>query len=191
MNARSGRDSTRRPSRRPTLALAGLLSLIVVGGLSARALSGALGRDRSSPGAHKPAVSPTSVRQGHETSDMPAGPAALAIVGLLLLIAVGALVAWALGATFEHRRPPETPSAFERAAASPALPRLEVDGRADRVAIDLRAQARLSGYGWTDRQAGLARIPIARAMALQAQAGWPDADAGPANPAPGARGGTP
>ncbi|HZZ70311.1 MAG TPA: hypothetical protein VFE18_19245 [Phenylobacterium sp.] len=128
-----------------------------------------------------------SARPGHETSDLPAGPAVLAIAGLLSLIVVGALVAWALTAAFEHARPGRAPSAFQRAAATPAFPRLEVDARADRIALERRAQAHLAGYGWTDRQAGLAHIPIDRAMALQAAEGWPDADSKPVAPAEGAR----
>jgi hypothetical protein len=125
-----------------------------------------------------------TARPGHETRDLPAGFAALAIAGLLSLIVIGALTAWAMTAWFGHDNPATAPNAFERAAAIPAAPRLEVDGRADRLAIDQRAEDRLAGYGWTDRQAGLAHIPIDRAMALQAEQGWPDADAGPANAVP-------
>jgi hypothetical protein len=128
-----------------------------------------------------------SARTGHETSDLPAGPAVLAIAGLLSLIVIGALVAWGLTAGFEHARPTHAPSAFQRAAATPAFPRLEVDARADRIALEQRAQAHLAGYGWTDRSAGLAHIPIDRALALQAAEGWPDADTPPATPAEGAR----
>ena len=181
MSGKPGDETTRRPSSHPTSAVAGLLSLIAIGGLAARALTGGDGRRRQPQGTPGAAVTPTRVTAGHETSDLPPGPVSLAIAGLLSLVVVGALVAWALTATFERRRPAETPSAFERAAASPAAPRLEVKGRADRRAIEDRAAARLTGYGWTDREAGLAHIPIERAMSLQAQAGWPDNDAGPVN----------
>lgn len=173
------RDRTAAPA---ALAIARLLSLVAVGALAARALTTALGRSRD---AGTSDAAPANPRLGHESSDLPAGPAALAIAGLLSLIAVGALVAWALTASFERRHPSQAPSAFERAAATPALPRLEVNGRAARLAIEQRAEARLAGYGWADRQGGLVHIPIQRAMALQAQAGWPDADAGLAGAAPG------
>jgi hypothetical protein len=119
-----------------------------------------------------------TARPGYEPSDLPAGPAALAIAGLLALIVIGALAAWAMTAAVQHRRPATAPNAFQRAAATPAFPRLEVDARADRLAIEARAQARLAGYGWSDRQARLAHVPIERAMALQAAEGWPDADPG-------------
>jgi hypothetical protein len=120
-------------------------------------------------------------RDGFERSDLPALPAALAIGGVLSLIAVAALVAWALAASFGQRHPVTRPDAFQQAAAQPASPRLEADPSADRMAIDAAAQAHLTGYGWSDRQAGLAHVPIDRAMALLVQQGWPDADTGPTN----------
>lgn len=50
----------------------------------------------------------------------------------------------------------------------PTQPRLQAVPRADRITL-YRAQAeRLSSYGWTDRSAGIAHIPIERAMALLA-----------------------
>jgi hypothetical protein len=49
---------------------------------------------------------------------------------------------------------------------------------ADRARIEAEAAARLSGYGWADRETGRARIPIERAMTLLAEHGWPDPDAG-------------
>ena len=63
-------------------------------------------------------------------------------------------------------------------APFPAEPRvgppLEVDPRAERVRIEKEASGRLETYGWTDREAGLARIPVERAIAILAEHGWPD-----------------
>jgi hypothetical protein len=111
---------------------------------------------------------------GHERSDAPPRFVAIGLAGFLMLIGVGALVALAVGTAFEHHRPVSRPNAFQLAAAGAPAPRLEVNGRADRLAIERRAEARLNGYGWADRPAGLARIPIDRAIALQAEQGWPD-----------------
>ncbi|HEY3800865.1 MAG TPA: hypothetical protein VGL58_21130 [Caulobacteraceae bacterium] len=122
-----------------------------------------------------------SAKAGHETSDLPAGWAALAIAGLLSLIVVGALVAWGMTAWTQHARPMQAPSGFQQAASQPASPRLEVDALSDRLALERRAEARLAGYGWADRAASLAHIPIGRAMSLLATQGWPDADTGPTN----------
>ncbi|WFU11282.1 hypothetical protein QA646_23060 (plasmid) [Rhizobium sp. CB3090] len=59
-------------------------------------------------------------------------------------------------------------------------PRLEVSPSADRHALQLEAQSRLQGYGWNDRAAQTAHIPIDRAMAILAARGWPDQDNGEA-----------
>ncbi len=57
-----------------------------------------------------------------------------------------------------------------------AGPRLEVSPGADRDAIQREAEGRLQGYGWADRAARTAHIPIDRAMAILASRGWPDQD---------------
>lgn len=65
----------------------------------------------------------------------------------------------------------------------PPPPRLEV--RPLKTLEQVRASERelLEGYGWVDREAGLARIPIGRAMAILAGRGWPAADEAPQLPA--------
>lgn len=61
-------------------------------------------------------------------------------------------------------------------------PRLEIDPKQDARRLNEAALKRLQGYGWTDRKAGEAHIPIGRAMALLAERGWPDPDIGGARP---------
>jgi hypothetical protein len=122
-----------------------------------------------------------SPRAGHETADLPPPAVLAAIAGLLLLIAIGALVAWGVLAGFRAKAPVVQRSPFDRAAAREPYPHLEVHAAADRIRLEAKAQARLTGYGPSGQGAGLARIPIERAMALQAAKGWPDSDA----PAPG------
>jgi hypothetical protein len=52
-------------------------------------------------------------------------------------------------------------------------PRLEVDERSELKNILLEQQQELNSYGWVDEKAGVARIPIERAMQLVAQRGLP------------------
>lgn len=52
-------------------------------------------------------------------------------------------------------------------------PRLQVAPQADLAALRSREDAELNGYGWVDRQAGVVRIPINRAMDLIVQRGLP------------------
>jgi hypothetical protein len=51
----------------------------------------------------------------------------------------------------------------------PPQPRLQTHAPSDRAAEVASQRARLNGYEWIDRDAGIARIPIDRAMALQAE----------------------
>jgi hypothetical protein len=52
-------------------------------------------------------------------------------------------------------------------------PRLEIDETTEINAFRLQEEQTLHSYGWVDQQAGMARIPIDRAMALVAQRGLP------------------
>jgi hypothetical protein len=59
---------------------------------------------------------------------------------------------------------------------SPPEPRLQIDPQQDLAALRQQEQQRLSGYGWVDRERGLARIPVERAMediARRGLPGWP------------------
>ena len=162
----------REDSHDAPLKVAGLLSLIGVAALTAAAAVGL--RFAHEPG--EPA------RGGYEQSDAPPRMVVAALAGLLALVGVGALVGWAILAGFGSGHPAIAPSGFDKAAALPAAPRLAVNQLRDRVNLERQAQAHLSGYGWTNQAAGLARIPIERAMALQAAEGWPDADTNAAPP---------
>jgi hypothetical protein len=106
----------------------------------------------------------------HERRDVPAGRVAWGFAGLAALVLLAFAVAGGLLALF-----PGPPA--DRRWQVPPPPRLQVDESAGRAAIERAADAKLEGYGWTDRAAGRAHIPIARAMALLAARGWPD-DAG-------------
>lgn len=62
--------------------------------------------------------------------------------------------------------------------AAPPAPRLQVAPAADLRAFRQRQEARLSSYGWVDRDKGIVRIPIEEAMhklARQGIPGWPGA----------------
>lgn len=52
-----------------------------------------------------------------------------------------------------------------------AEPRLQSDPRTDRIGLQAEQEKQLAGYAWVDRDRGLARIPIERAMTLIAGRG--------------------
>jgi hypothetical protein len=108
----------------------------------------------------------TSHPPRYEPRDIPARAAVYSVGGLFALIAVAALVVAGLFQLWPAAPPaPIKPNV-------PA-PRLESHEGQDRPAIDEAAREKLQGYGWTDRAAGKAHIPIERAMELQVQQGWP------------------
>jgi hypothetical protein len=50
-------------------------------------------------------------------------------------------------------------------------PHLQAHPLTDRQRYDEEERARMSGYQWVDRSAGIVRIPVARAMQILAQQG--------------------
>ena len=52
-------------------------------------------------------------------------------------------------------------------------PRLQIAPQLDLAAMRAREETELHSYGWVDRQAGVVRLPIDRAMELMVQRGLP------------------
>jgi hypothetical protein len=105
-------------------------------------------------------------RTAYERRDVSPRAVVFGVLGLFGMIAVAALVVAGLF-QFWPAAPPAPPG------PNVPPPRLEGHEGEDRPALEAAAQAKLQGYGWTDRAAGRARIPIERAMELQVQQGWP------------------
>jgi hypothetical protein len=88
----------------------------------------------------------------------------------LLLFALGFV--WGLWGTLERRRAarhqPVSRLAERLGRHTPPAPRLQAQPIDDLRALRTWENERLRGWAWVDREAGLARIPIERAMALRA-----------------------
>lgn len=116
----------------------------------------------------------------HERRD--ANIPALAAFGAAIVLSVGLVMIFSLllFKAFMHALPaaaPDTPFASSRPL--PPEPRLETAPRLD-LSIYLDEQrSQLATYGWTDRQNGIVRIPIERAMQLLLQQGLPTRAASP------------
>jgi hypothetical protein len=112
---------------------------------------------------------------GHETRDAGIGAIVLNGAGLAVMIVIVGFIVYG---TFQYlaRHPAISPQSNPMSAGDlqiPPEPRIE-----DHPAIaiqQLHAQEDqvLSTYGWTDRKAGVVRIPIDRAMELQLGRGFP------------------
>lgn len=109
------------------------------------------------------------------------------VVLAVVTVAFAALM-WPLASYF-LRDQPEPSRAVERIDRSrPAGPLLQVDPAAELAELRRQEQRVLDAYGWVDRSAGIARVPVARALELVlaegvgalAAGGTPDATPAPA-----------
>lgn len=102
----------------------------------------------------------------------------LMIAGLLFLIlGICFFVCWGILHVFNRegdarQRRQRAPRA-EQVAESPR-PRLLVHPGSEREKLQKAEQTKLDSYGWVDRSAGIARIPISRAMQLIVERGLPE-----------------
>jgi hypothetical protein len=123
------------------------------------------GGDRSKPEA------------GHEASDVSIRPIVGFGIGLAIATALVGLAMLGLFRFFEARQgkrtEPVPPMVAANLRRTPSGPRLEPDPLAPRRAIQAREDAVLTSYGWVDPKAGVARIPIDRAMELLVERGLP------------------
>ena len=90
------------------------------------------------------------------------------VVGLTLIVLVSAALMWLLSAGLRARLtaadppPPVIPEA--RVQELPPEPRLQTSPEEDLRELRRHEDEILEGYAWTDEAAGVARVPIERAM---------------------------
>jgi len=96
----------------------------------------------------------------------------LALVMIAVLAALWVLlVRWKAGQSARDPRP--SPMAEANAPRLPPEPRLQAAPVRDMDELRARETSTLASYGWVDRQAGVGRIPIDRAIDLLLQTGLP------------------
>jgi hypothetical protein len=110
---------------------------------------------------------------GYETRDIAVRPIAIFAVALTAFVIGVSFGASALLGLLSARRnaasAPAHPIAPAVGTALPPAPRLQSAPRKDLEQLRAEEDSVLSSYGWVDQAAGIARIPIDRAMALQAE----------------------
>jgi hypothetical protein len=114
-------------------------------------------------------------RRGYEATDLSLRALILFVGGLALVTGVVLLLmGWMFGyfATLEERAdlPPSPLAATRR---PPPEPRLQVIPAEGLKAMRAEEEALLTTYGWVDRQAGIVRIPVERAIELLGERGLP------------------
>ena len=115
------------------------------------------------------------VEIGHELSDI--RPRYIALFGIGLAVVLGAVVILTFllmyykAAQHERRDTPLPRLARERQAM--VQPRLQVDAHNELREMRAAEDRMLQSYGWVDRDAGIVRIPVDRAMEILAYKGLP------------------
>ena len=124
----------------------------------------------------EPKHTPVAEGKGHETKDASVRGIVLTGIGL----AVGAAIAFSLVygifhylSTQELTTAPPNPMAEKRLQQFPPEPRLAEHPAVEIQELHAKEDSLLSSYGWTDKMAGVVRIPIDRAIDLELQRGFP------------------
>ena len=102
----------------------------------------------------------------YERTDLSLRAVATVALGILLLLAVAPLIM--IGAFPRARGDVD-----RHLSITPPAPRLQTDPEADLGAYVGKEQYLLDSYGWTDRERGIAHVPIEAAMERLARAGIP------------------
>jgi hypothetical protein len=123
---------------------------------------------------HAPAANPDV---HHEPTDIDIR-GVFAFVGALIIAAVFIhfgvwLLFLFLTGREAQRVEPEYPLAIGQENRLPPEPRLQTNPREDLRRLREEEDAVLNNYGWADRNAGIARIPIGAAMKLTVERGLP------------------
>ena len=91
-------------------------------------------------------------------------------VGLVLILVVSAVLMWwasvFLRGLEEAKDPPPPALAEARAPYTPPGPRLQADPEAELAELRAREDLILESYAWIDKEAGIAQVPVGRAMEL-------------------------
>ena len=115
-----------------------------------------------------------SQSHGYEKTDAsPRGLMYFAAVIAAILAITAAMMVW----LFRHYQRTETAGSFVarpfEAVAAPPPPRIQPDPRVDMRSYAESQEKLLNTYGWIDRQNGVVRLPIDRAMELLLERGLP------------------
>ena len=118
---------------------------------------------------------------GHELGDVKIRGIILFTLGLLVMAIVVHFATGALMSRFGNEArtlAKSRPSRFDDDKGQFPAPRLQADPARDMAAFRQRESETLANYGWADRKAGVARLPIDRAIDILVKRGLP---ARPAN----------
>ncbi len=128
-----------------------------------------------------PSGMPESLRRKHEAQNPSIGRIWF-VGGLVILMMVVCMgLVWAIIGNWAQNRPLDQTVRARGTITAPSLglfqrfpgPNLQVNPHDDLVALQAQEATELNTYGWIDRQSGIVRLPIARAIDLILQQGLP------------------
>ena len=127
------------------------------------------------PGASGVQQAVSSSTRGHESSDVPVRP----LLGSLAVLATGCLLAlWLMRVMFQafdaSARARDLPGhVLAEEHQVPPPPKLEASPQADNEDSEQVEREVLASFAWIDRDAGVVRVPVERALELVLQEGLP------------------
>lgn len=128
---------------------------------------------------------PGGLQAGHESTEVAPRPLVIGAVALVITVVICQVILaiWMRG--FERQE--ERANALHPTRQAIEVdqfpqPRLQESPPVDTVSILREERARVGSYGWIDQKAGIARIPVDRAMDILVQKGLPRVAAKPRTP---------
>jgi hypothetical protein len=121
-------------------------------------------------------TTPSPQATGHETADANIRWIVVTGAGLVIAAAIALSIVYGIFqflSTQPATTAPPNPMAETGVQQFPPAPRIEEHPAADIQELHAKEDSLLSTYGWTDKMAGVVRIPIDRAIDLQLQRGFP------------------
>ena len=124
---------------------------------------------------------PENVDVVHEESDVNVGAIIRYGIGLLVVAAVIHVFLWWLLGLYERQNERAQtqvyPLATGQANRLPPFPRFQENPQQELQELRAKQKAQLEGYGWVNKEAGVARIPIEEAMKMVIERGLPTREA--------------
>ena len=108
---------------------------------------------------------------GHEVTDVPARPLAQVAIGIAVLVLGSFLAMFVLFRIFNYYQPlfDDPPHSLAAARQATTGPRIQIDPPRQKFDLRETEEQILSTYGWVNKDVGVARIPVDRAMELIAE----------------------
>jgi len=117
----------------------------------------------------------TDLQASYELSDLRPGYIAFFGIGLSVVLVISVVIASLIVhyKTVQHARQDTPIPRLAREREATPGPRLQVDANKDLRQMRAGEEAALNSYAWVDKDAGIVRIPIQRAMEILAKQGLP------------------